>query len=261
MKVFIITPCGRESDVILEHHNKVIHEMQKIECHFSINYIIDSYTDSETIKILETLTHASIVYNDSYQGLAGCYKRGYVEFLKSDYDYVLELDIESHPPDKICEFIFAARAGYDIILGSRNINNFNNKSSLNRRIISSIGSYISVLFLNSPLTDSTSGFQMYSRKVIETIDFKRLLSSSYFFQTEIKMLCVNQFTDEIQQLIGKFPFYTNQIIKFYDFCYGYQRNRKHKFLEIPFVYTNSKSSISYSKIFDSFIECVKFYLR
>lgn len=260
MKFYVITPCGREGDKLSTHHNKVVEEIYKINHQFEINYIVDSFTDEKTLQILSNLDKANVIHNTEFAGLAGCYKKGYLDFLNSDADYALEMDIESHPANKIADFVKEAENGYEIILGSRNIKNSQNKSNLKRRLLSFAGSFLSRVFLNSPLSDSTSGFQMFSRRVVKSIDLFNFVSTSYFFQTEMKVSAVNQFVEEVSLLTARFPFYKKKIIKFYDFIIGIEKNRKFRFKEIPFVYCAGNSSINYKKIFDSFVEFIVYYL-
>ena len=154
MNLCIITPCGTEDETIENHIKNLHNELKKIpECTFAVCYIVDNYTSDATRKILndyaEKLEYMHIHEKpENRKGLAGCYIAGYELFLENtDCDYILEMDIESHPYEEVKNFIAEAKSGYDIVLGSRNLKNGKNKSSLKRRIISSLGSFIDAAIL------------------------------------------------------------------------------------------------------------------
>lgn len=235
MKILVITPCGRESGIIKKHHGNLLDAIEqcnkKNSINFDIAYIIDSYTDIDTVKILSHMRDESsnvfILEKDEskYTGLAGCYLQGYSFSVENEYDYVLEFDIESHEYSKICCFVESAITGKKAIFGTRNKAKSNSSVSLKRKIISSFGTLLSKRLLKLQTSDNTSGFQMFSVEIVKKINLLNFVSSSYFFQTEMKY---------------KIMLYL----------------KKDEYEEIPFNYVNSKTGLNYKNLFLSFIEFV-----
>lgn len=263
MNLCIISPCGKEDDAIEQHiinlHNALC-EMK--EYYFAVCFIVDEYTSEKTMDILkmysEKLSYIHVCEKPKHRkGLAGCYIAGYEIFLEdTDCDFVLEMDIESHPYENIKDFIQQAQLGYDIVLGSRNLSLGKNLASFRRRLISGLGSFLCRSFLFLDLTDCTSGFQMFSRKVIENLDFDKFVSSSYFIQTELKARVVNELSNKTVQEIKSLPFYKRAAKRFF-LMFSSTNSRRWKVKEIPFVYSGSASSINYKKVLKSFIEFLK----
>ena len=256
MNIFIITPCGRESDILQKHIDNILSQVENLD--IKLNFIIDHFTNEETIKILELNKNLNenidFFHNNlNKRGVAGCYLKGYVDFLKSNNDYVLEMDIQSHDPKSIINFINKAKKGYKIILGSRNLHEGENLSSIKRKIVSRIGNILSRIFLNLNLSDSTSGFQMYHKDVIKELDLNSFISTSFLFQTEMKFKCISILKTELENKY-KYSFYKKH-------CLPFSKNSKYKYVEVPFSYKNSKSNLSYKKIIQSFIEFIKLVFK
>ncbi|MFP5304316.1 MAG: hypothetical protein ACLGI7_00650, partial [Gammaproteobacteria bacterium] len=116
------------------------------------------------------------------------YVRGYCEALKSDADWILEIDAGySHDPGQIPGFLAAMRAGADCVFATRFARGGRYVGGLSRRyLISRGGSWLANLLLGTRLSDMTSGFQLFRRAPLEAILAQGLRSRGPFFQTEMK---------------------------------------------------------------------------
>ncbi len=82
------------------------------------------------------------------------------------------------------------REGNECAFGSRYINGGSMTSSpLKRRLLSKLGSLAARLLLSCPMKDVTSGYEAFSREVMEKILAFPLRSKAHFYQTELRYLC------------------------------------------------------------------------
>ena len=118
---------------------------------------------------------------------------GYKNCYKTKYKWILEIDAGgSHNPKNIKGFLKFMTDEYSCIYGSRfckggKLNNYN----FIRYFFSKGGSIISKLFFDINLKDTTSGFQIFNRKIVKKIIKKKLISRDRFFQTKLKFLQEN----------------------------------------------------------------------
>ena len=92
----------------------------------------------------------------------------------------------SHNPKTIKRFL-AATDRYDLVIGSRykggiRIINW----PLRRLILSLLATRYAGLVTGLALTDITSGFKCYRRRVLQTIPLDKVFSNGYSFQIEMK---------------------------------------------------------------------------
>ena len=246
MKILLITPCGKEEGVIQKHIDSVV----TIDG-FDILFIVDDFTNEETNKILRDNStknkRIKILSIKNNTGLAACYLEGYKWFSKSDYDQVIEMDVDSHKCEDLKLFMEKIKEGNKIIFGNRNLGN--NNSSIKRRAISRMGTMFAKILLGLNLDDATTGFQSFSKEVVRSLDFDKFISTSFLIQTEMKYRVLNipckEALEECQGLVSKISCY-----KFFKFKNG----PRYEYSEIPIRYENSKTSLNYKMIFSSFIE-------
>ena len=249
MNILIMTPCGSESEVLQKH----IDSIKSVEHKLSVVFVIDTYTDKATREILKRNESERFFALDigKSKGLANCYIEGYKYFLKSEYDFIIEMDIDSHKKEDLLVFLEKIREGHKIIFGSRTLGK--NESSVKRRLISKIGTILSRLFLGLKLSDCTGGFQAFSKEVIESIKLDEFYSKSFLFQTEMKLKALRIPTDEaLQEASSTIETEKYNVIK----IFSWQQGFKYEYIEIPIKYENSKSSLNTKLIFKSFIEFI-----
>jgi dolichol-phosphate mannosyltransferase len=91
----------------------------------------------------------------------------------------------SHDPHYLPPMIEAA-ADADVVLGSRYLNGISVINWPLRRILLSWGANEYVRFWTKlPVHDCTSGFRLYSRRVLESINLANVRSNGYSFQVEM----------------------------------------------------------------------------
>lgn len=118
---------------------------------------------------------------------------GYSNALKSKADFILDINAGyRHLPSDLEKFFLAISPNYDCFFGSRFISGGSMSApSIKRKIYSMGGTYLANFLLGTDLTDMTSGFQLYRRKVIKDLLSIKFFSKYHFINTEIKFYCKN----------------------------------------------------------------------
>jgi dolichol-phosphate mannosyltransferase len=131
------------------------------------------------------LDFVDVLHRKRKEGLGPAYVAGFERALASGAGLVGTIDCDfSHDPRDLPRLVAAAeRAG--VGLGSRYVpgGGTENWGAL-RRLVSRAGSLYARAVLGIPVHDTTSGFKVYRREVLEAIDPARIESRGYAFQIE-----------------------------------------------------------------------------
>ena len=128
----------------------------------------------------------SVVHRSGKLGLGSAYLAGFRQGLGLGYDYLLEMDADfSHDP-KYLGAILQAIASHDVVIGSRYVRGVNVVNwPMSRLLLSYFANKYARWVTGLPLTDSTSGFKCFRRRVLEAIDLESVASTGYAFQIEM----------------------------------------------------------------------------
>jgi dolichol-phosphate mannosyltransferase len=129
-----------------------------------------------------------VMHRSGKLGLGTAYLAGFRRALADGYDFILEMDSDfSHDPRYLPDMLRRARAGADVVVGSRYVAGGGTEDwGLIRRIISRGGGFYARTVLGVPIRDLTAGFMCWRRRVLETLDLGRIRSEGYGFQIEMK---------------------------------------------------------------------------
>jgi dolichol-phosphate mannosyltransferase len=153
--------------------------------------VIDDNSPDGTGEIAERLADelegVSVLHRERKEGLGPAYLAGFREALRTDADFVLEMDCDfSHDPADVRRLVAACEAGADLALGSRYVAG---GGTLNwgrgRRIVSAGGSLYARTLLGVTIRDLTGGFKCFRRRVLERLDLDAIHSKGYAFQIEM----------------------------------------------------------------------------
>ncbi len=185
MKTLIVIPTYNEK----ENLAKLLPAIKKANNKVHVLIVDDASPDGtsgfvkrlakrdRTIKLLE---------RKAKLGLGTAYKEGFKYALAKKYDYIFEMDADfSHDPKYINDFLDGIKQN-DLVIGSR----YNNGISvvnwpLRRLMLSMWANFYVRTITGMPLTDCTSGFKCFRRKVLEAIDIDKVKSDGYAFQIEM----------------------------------------------------------------------------
>jgi dolichol-phosphate mannosyltransferase len=116
--------------------------------------------------------------------------RGYIAALENMHNLIIEMDAGlSHDPYALPMFLRVLNEGNECAFGSRFINGGSMVDShFRRRFLSRAGSLLSNICLGTNLWDMTSGYQGFSREIVEKFVKLELMSTGHFYQTELRFL-------------------------------------------------------------------------
>lgn len=122
-------------------------------------------------------------------GLGTAYITGFKWAIKQKYDYIFEMDADfSHNPNDLPRLYSACKEeGFDMSIGSRYVTGVNVVNwPMGRILISYFASKYVRMVTGLPVSDTTAGFNCYSREVLETIGLDDIRMKGYGFQIEMK---------------------------------------------------------------------------
>ena len=157
--------------------------------------VIDRKSTDGTRDLLEALRQREprlcIVWAPENRCVVDAYVRGYREAIAAGCDWILEIDAGySHQPEDLPAFLEKMVEGYDCVFGSRFCEGGQvSETPWKRRVISQGGTLLANLLLGTRLRDMTSGYELFSRPVLQQVLARGIHSRGHFFQTEIKAYC------------------------------------------------------------------------
>jgi dolichol-phosphate mannosyltransferase len=188
MKVLAISPTYNEKKNISE----LINRISKLPLDIDLLMIDDNSPDG-TADIIKTIMSENksihLLEREKKLGLGTAYCEGFQWALERGYDLIVQIDADlSHNPDDILRMVEMSNSS-DLVIGSRYIGGVNVINwPMRRLLLSYFANLYAKLLIQFPIKDSTGGFKCFQRKVLESIDLKRINSQGYSFQIEINFL-------------------------------------------------------------------------
>jgi dolichol-phosphate mannosyltransferase len=137
-------------------------------------------------RLAATDPQVSVLHRTEKAGLGAAYLHGFRVALERGYDVVGEMDADgSHQPEQL-PLLLSALDEADLVIGSRwvaggSVVNW----PLSRTALSVGGNVYARLLLGIPLRDITSGYRLFRRSALESIDLGSVESAGYIFQTDL----------------------------------------------------------------------------
>jgi dolichol-phosphate mannosyltransferase len=135
-----------------------------------------------------------VLHRPGKQGLGTAYIAGFKWGLPRGYQFLFEMDCDfSHDPKYLPVLLGRARAGADLVLGSRYVDG---GGTVNwgpmRKLISRGGSLYARTILGIGVRDLTGGFKCFRRATLEALDLDSVSAQGYGFQIEMTYRAVRQ---------------------------------------------------------------------
>ncbi|MBC7518169.1 MAG: polyprenol monophosphomannose synthase [Microbacteriaceae bacterium] len=153
--------------------------------------IVDDSSPDGTGELAKTLSLGdpgiTVLHRLTKDGLGGAYRAGFALASERGYSYVVEIDADgSHDPGSLPEMIALAKAGADLVIGSRWVpgGEVRNWPWL-RQLISRSGNVYSRAVLGSKIRDLTSGFRVIRTSTLNSTRLASISSQGYCFQVEL----------------------------------------------------------------------------
>ena len=175
-KLIIIIPVFNEGSNI-----KILLETIAQNISYANLLFVDDNSKDETVKQIKTYSKkikgtVNILKRSKKLGLGSAYVSAFKASLKKNYDFFLQMDADlSHNPMYIPEML-KMLTQYDFVIGSRYIKGGGVFGwSWIRKFISFSGNLYARIILMSKIKDLTGGFNLWTRKVLESIIPKKWL--------------------------------------------------------------------------------------
>lgn len=154
--------------------------------------IVDDNSPDGTGRLAEELSkqyggHMQVLHRAGKLGLGSAYILGFQHALKSGAQAVAQMDADfSHNPQKI-PALLKLLDEYDVAVGSRYVEggSLDERWSLWRVLLSRFGNTYARSILRLPLLDTTGGFRIWRREVLQHMPLERVRSNGYVFQVEM----------------------------------------------------------------------------
>jgi dolichol-phosphate mannosyltransferase len=185
-KTLIIVPTYNEKENIEKLVAAVLSQDERIHM-----LIVDDNSPDGTGAIVDAIAatnpRVDVLHRAGKLGLGTAYVAGFKWALERDYANVMEMDADfSHDPGHLPTFLKEVENA-DLVLGSRY--RYGKVTVVNwpmaRLMLSYFANIYARIVTGLPLYDSTGGFKIYRRRVLEGIDLDAVRSNGYAFQIEM----------------------------------------------------------------------------
>ena len=152
--------------------------------------IVDDASPDGTGKIAEAMSaddpRVHVLHRHGKAGLGAAYIAGFTWGLERGFGVLVEMDADgSHAPEQLPQLV-AALDHADLVLGSRWIDGGRVVNwPKSRELLSRGGNIYTRLALGIDLHDATGGYRAYRRVVLDTIDYRAVVSEGYCFQVDL----------------------------------------------------------------------------
>lgn len=169
IRIAAVVPAYNEENAI----SAVIDDINAIakEHKLSIDVVVvnDCSTDS-TFHVISNLNCIALDLPINL-GIGGAVQTGFKYAFDNKYDYAIQIDGDGqHPATEIPKIVAKAiQENFDVVIGSRFIDNQGFQSSAIRRFGINYFKWLNRFLVGAKVTDSTSGFRLINRKVLENV--------------------------------------------------------------------------------------------
>jgi dolichol-phosphate mannosyltransferase len=153
--------------------------------------VVDDASPDGTGEIAEALAAelgtVEVLHRPGKAGLGQAYVAGFTHALAAGAGHVIEMDADlSHDPADLPRLLATARAGADLVLGSRYVAGGGVEEwDLLRRGISRAGCAYARHVLGVGVRDLTGGFKCFTAEALAAIGYETVRSQGYAFQVEL----------------------------------------------------------------------------
>jgi len=191
--VLVIVPTYNERDNLPEIVAAVHQHLPEADL-----LIVDDNSPDGTGAVADEIAakdkKVNVLHRPGKQGLGVAYIAGFKWALARDYQFLFEMDCDfSHDPKYLPIMLGKARAGADLVLGSRYVDG---GGTVNwgpmRKFISRGGSFYARTILGIGVRDVTGGFKCFRRSTLEKLDLDSVSAQGYGFQIEMTYRAIKQ---------------------------------------------------------------------
>lgn len=185
-KVIVIIPTYNE----IANIEKMLETLHRL--HPTLNVlIVDDGSPDGTAAVIKNFqqkkSNLHIIERKGKLGLGTAYIKGFRWAIEKNFEAFITMDCDfSHEPEAIPGFA-QLLANHDLVVGSRYIGGIRIMNwPMQRLLLSYFASIYARIITGIPFSDSTGGFNGYSRKALTKINLDKVFSIGYAFQIELK---------------------------------------------------------------------------
>lgn len=187
MKPLVLMPTYNEAETLENSVRELFLQNPQVDL-----LIIDDNSPDGTGAIADRLakrdSRITVLHRHKKRGLGDAYVAGFKLGMQSPYTHFVEMDADgSHRSEDLVNLLNQSNSA-DLIIGSRWVDGgeVSNWSQL-RKAISRGGNKYAAWILKSKVKDMTSGFRIYSRKLLGKLPLEEMQAHGYAFQVEMTM--------------------------------------------------------------------------
>ncbi len=192
MKTVVVMPTYNEA----KNLPGIVAELMALGLHGLEVVIVDDNSQDGTGHIADRLAEeypgqVHVIHRPGKLGLGTAYKQGFRYALDHGASLVIEMDADfSHSPADLPQMIEKARE-YDVVVGSRYVpgGGVDEQWGPWRRFLSRFGNIYVRLMTGLQVRDTTAGFKVFRREVLENLDLSHIRSHGYTFMIEMAYAC------------------------------------------------------------------------
>jgi dolichol-phosphate mannosyltransferase len=138
-------------------------------------------------KLGTELGSIDVLRRTAKSGLGSAYRAGFAWGLDRGWDAFVEMDADlQHDPGALPGLVAPIADGFDLVVGSRYIPGGSIPGwHWHRKLLSQGGNIYAAALLGLGIKDSTSGFRVYSARILHDIDLGQVRAEGYGFQIEM----------------------------------------------------------------------------
>lgn len=185
-RALVIIPTYNERENVLKIIDAVLAQSPIIDV-----LIVDDGSPDGTGALVDeraaTDNRVHIIHRERKLGLGTAYVAGFRWALERSYQFMFEMDADfSHDPQHLPEFLTSIEDA-DLVIGSRyrdrrvTVVNW----PIGRLLLSYFANVYARFVTGLPIFDTTAGYKVFRRKVLEAIDLSDVRSNGYAFQIEM----------------------------------------------------------------------------
>lgn len=191
-KVTVVMPTYNEADNL----PAMVAELLALDINDLEIIVVDDNSPDGTGQVADRLAscypeQVHVIHRPGKQGLGSAYREGIRQALDRGAQYIVHMDADfSHSPAYIPEMLEKSQV-CDVVVGSRYVDGgaVDDRWRLWRRFLSWFGNAYARLVTGLNVRDTTAGFKIFRREVLESLDLNRIRSEGYAFQIEVAYAC------------------------------------------------------------------------
>ena len=195
-KILVVIPTYNEKDNILKLISAIV------DLDLSV-LVVDDNSPDQTSNVVNNFfknhKNVNVLKRKQKLGLGSAYRDGFNWGIKNNFNYLVEMDADfSHQVNDLKKMI-GNKSENRLVIGSRYIPGGEIVGwSKRRELLSKLANKFVKFLSSSKVNDSTSGFRIYSKQVLEKIDYSKTTSNGYSFQIEMTLIAIDKEVDVIE---------------------------------------------------------------